>query len=205
MSLPTSIRLFSLSLALAAGAALAAVAGGPAPDFAITDTSGKSVKLSDYKGKFVVLEWTNPDCPFVQAQYGADAMQALQKEAGAKEVVWLTVNSTINSTNQGNSEYKSAAQMNAWIKDRGAAPKAVLLDGTSATGRAYAAKTTPHMFVIDPSGQIVYSGAIDDKRSARESDRKTANNYVRAALSEAVAGKPVSVASTTPYGCSIKY
>jgi peroxiredoxin len=201
MSLPTSIRLFSLSLALAAGAALAAVAGGPAPDFAITDTSGKSVKLSDYKGKFVVLEWTNPDCPFVQAQYGADAMQALQKEWGAKDVAWLT----INSTNQGNSEYKSAAQMNAWIKDRGAAPKAVLLDGTSATGRAYAAKTTPHMFVIDPSGQIVYSGAIDDKRSARESDRKTANNYVRAALSEAVAGKPVSVASTTPYGCSIKY
>ena len=201
MSLPTSIRLFSLSLALAAGAALAAVAGGPAPDFAITDTSGKSVKLSDYKGKFVVLEWTNPDCPFVQAQYGADAMQALQKEWGAKDVVWLT----INSTNQGNSEYKSAAQMNAWIKDRGAAPKAVLLDGTSATGRAFAAKTTPHMFVIDPSGQIVYSGAIDDKRSARESDRKTANNYVRAALSEAVAGKPVSVASTTPYGCSIKY
>jgi len=201
MSLPTSIRLFSLSLALAAGAALAAVAGGPAPDFAITDTSGKSVKLSDYKGKFVVLEWTNPDCPFVQAQYGADAMQALQKEWGAKDVAWLT----INSTNQGNSEYKSAAQMNAWIKDRGAAPKAVLLDGTSVTGRAYAAKTTPHMFVIDPSGQIVYSGAIDDKRSARESDRKTANNYVRAALSEAVAGKPVSVASTTPYGCSIKY
>ena len=201
MSLPTSIRLFSLSLALAAGAALAAVAGGPAPDFAITDTSGKSVKLSDYKGKFVVLEWTNPDCPFVQAQYGADAMQALQKEWGAKDVVWLT----INSTNQGNSEYKSAAQMNAWIKDRGAAPKAVLLDGTSATGRAYAAKTTPHMFVIDPSGQIVYSGAIDDKRSARESDRKTANNYVRAALTEATAGKPVSVASTTPYGCTMKY
>ena len=201
MSLPTSIRLFSLSLALAAGVALAAVAGSPAPDFAVTDTSGKSVKLSDYKGKFVVLEWTNPDCPFVQAQYGADAMQALQKEWGAKDVVWLT----INSTNQSNSEYKSAAQMNAWIKDRGAAPKAVLLDATSATGRAYAAKTTPHMFVIDPSGQIVYSGAIDDKRSARESDRKTANNYVRAALNEAVAGKPVSVASTTPYGCSIKY
>jgi peroxiredoxin len=193
--------LFSLSLALAAGAALAAVAGSPAPEFAITDTSGKSVKLSDYKGKFVVLEWTNPDCPFVQAQYGADAMQALQKEWGAKDVVWLT----INSTNQSNGEYKNAAQMNAWIKDRGALPAAVLLDGTSATGRAYAAKTTPHMFVIDPSGTIVYNGAIDDKRSARESDRKTANNYVRAALSEATSGKPVSVASTTPYGCSIKY
>lgn len=201
MSLPTSIRLLSLSLALAAGAALAAVAGSPAPDFAINDTSGKSVKLSDHKGKFVVLEWTNPDCPFVQAQYGADAMQALQKEWGAKDIVWLT----INSTNQSNGEYKSAAQMNAWVKDRGAAPKAVLLDGTSATGRAYAAKTTPHMFVIDPAGKILYNGAIDDKRSARESDRKTANNYVRAALNEATSGKPVSVASTTPYGCSIKY
>ena len=128
-------------------------------------------------------------------------MQALQKEWGAKDVVWLT----INSTNQNHCEYKSAAQMNAWMKDRGAAPKAVLLDGTSATGRAYSAKTTPHMFVIDPAGKIVYNGAIDDKRSARESDRKTANNYVRAALTEAVAGKPVSVASTTPYGCTIKY
>jgi peroxiredoxin len=201
MSLPTLIRLFSLSLALAAGAALAAAAGSIAPDFAITDTSGKSVMLSDYKGKFVVLEWTNPDCPFVKAQYGADAMQAMQKEWGAADVVWLT----INSTSQNHSEYKSAAQMNAWIKDRGAAPKAVLLDGTSATGRAYSAKTTPHMFVIDPAGKIVYNGAIDDKRSARESDHKTANNYVRAALNEAVAGKPVTVASTTPYGCSIKY
>ena len=201
MSPPTLIRLFSLSFALAAGAALAAAAGSSAPDFAITDTSGKSVRLSDYKGKFVVLEWTNPDCPFVQAQYGADAMQAMQKEWGAKDIVWLT----INSTSQNHSEYKSAAQMNAWVKDRGAAPKAVLLDGTSATGRAYAAKTTPHMFVIDPAGKILYNGAIDDKRSARESDRQIANNYVRAALNEAVAGKPVTIASTTPYGCSIKY
>jgi dipeptidyl aminopeptidase/acylaminoacyl peptidase len=201
MSLTTLIRFICISFALAAGSALAVTAGSPAPDFAITDTTGKAVRLSDYKGKFVVLEWTNPDCPFVQAQYGADAMQALQKEWGAKDIVWLT----INSTNQSNGEYKSAGQMNAWIKDRGAAPKAVLLDGSSATGRAYSAKTTPHMFVIDPSGTIVYNGAIDDKRSARQSDRKIANNYVRAALTEAVAGKPVSVASTTPYGCSIKY
>jgi len=190
-----------LSMLFVAGVAAAVVAGVAAPGFTITDTSGKAVQLADYKGKYVVLEWTNPECPFVRKHYGSGNMPALQKEWGARDVAWLT----INSTNQGNSEYKSAAQMNAWIKDRGAAPKAVLLDGTSVTGRAYAAKTTPHMFVIDPSGQIVYSGAIDDKRSARESDRKTANNYVRAALSEAVAGKPVSVASTTPYGCSIKY
>lgn len=195
------VRFLPLSLAAVAGAAFAVSAGTTAPDFSVADTSGKVVRLSDYKGKFVVLEWTNPECPFVQAQYGADAMQALQKEAGAKDVVWLT----INSTNQSSGEYKTAAQMNAWIKDRGAAPKSVLIDSTSETGRAYAAKTTPQMFVIDPAGKVVYSGAIDDKRSARESDRKIANNYVRAALNESLAGKAVTIASTTPYGCSVKY
>ena len=157
--------------------------------------------MSDYKGKFVVLEWTNPECPFVRAQYGAETMQALQKEAGARDVVWLS----INSTNASSSEYKTAAQMSAWMKDRGAAQKAILVDGTSGTARAYDAKTTPHMFVIDPKGTIVYAGAIDDKRSARESDRKIANNYVRAALNESLAGKPVTVATTTPYGCTVKY
>jgi peroxiredoxin len=201
MSLSRFVTLLPLSFALVAGAALAATVGTAAPDFTITDTAGKAVKLSDYRGKFVVLEWTNPDCPFVQAQYGADAMQALQKEAGGKDVAWLM----INSTNQNHGEYKSAAQMNAWVKASGAAPKAVLLDSTSAAGRAYSAKTTPHMFVVDPAGKVLYNGAIDDKRSARESDRKIANNYVRAALNEATAGKPVTVASTTPYGCSVKY
>lgn len=197
----TPFRTLACALAFAALPAAAAVPGAAAPDFALTDTAGKQVKLADYKGKFVVLEWTNPECPFVQAQYNADAMQALQKEAGGKDVVWLS----INSTNQGHSEYKTPAQMNAWMTEKKAAPKAVLLDGTSAAGLAYAAKTTPHMFVVDPAGKIVYAGAIDDKRSARESDRKTANNYVRAALSEAMAGKPVTVASTSPYGCSVKY
>ena len=191
----------SLSFAMVAGSALAVTAGTAAPDFSAADSNGKTVKLSDYKGKFVVLEWTNPECPFVRAQYGADAMQALQKEAGAKQVVWLTV----NSTNKSSDEYKSGAQMNAWMKEKGAAQNAILIDATSETGRAYDAKTTPHMFVIDPAGKIVYAGAIDDKRSARESDRKTANNYVRAALNEATAGKPVTVANTTPYGCSVKY
>jgi len=190
-----------LSLAFAAGSALAVTAGNAAPDFAVADAAGKTVKLSDYKGKFVVLEWTNPDCPFVRAQYNADAMQAVQKEAGAKDVVWLSV----NSTNKSSSEFKTGAQMSQWMKDKNATPKAVLIDADSATGRAYDAKTTPHMFVIDPAGKVVYAGAIDDKRSARESDRKIANNYVRAALNEATAGKPVTVASTTPYGCSVKY
>jgi peroxiredoxin len=189
------------SFALLAGSALAITAGTAAPDFSVADSHGKTVKLSDSKGKFVVLEWTNPECPFVRAQYGADAMQALQKEAGGKDVVWLTV----NSTNKSSREFKTGAQMNAWMKERNAAQKAILIDATSDAGRAYDAKTTPHMFVVDPAGKIVYAGAIDDKRSARESDRKTANNYVRAALSESLAGKPVTVASTTPYGCSVKY
>ena len=196
-----TLRLLALPFAFAAGAAFAAAPGSAAPDFALADTAGRTVKLSDYRGKFVVLEWTNPDCPFVQAQYNGNGMQPLQKEWGGKDVVWLA----INSTNRTHGEYKTPAQMSAWMAEKGAAPKAVLLDDTSATGRAYAAKTTPHMFVIDPAGKVVYAGAIDDKRSAREADRKVANNYVRAALAEATAGKPVTLASTTPYGCSVKY
>ena len=199
--IPATLRILSASLCLAAGSALALTAGTPAPDFSVTDSNGKAVRLADYKGKFVVLEWTNPECPFVRAQYGAATMQALQKEAAGRDVVWLAV----NSTNQSSSEHKTGAQMNAWMTEKNAAAKAVLIDASSATGRAYDAKTTPHMFVIDPKGTIVYAGAIDDKRSARESDRKTAHNYVRAALDEALAGKPVSVASTQPYGCSVKY
>lgn len=196
-----TLRLLALPFAFAAGAAFAAAPGSAAPDFALADTAGRTVKLSDYRGKFVVLEWTNPDCPFVQAQYNGNGMQPLQKEWGGKDVVWLA----INSTNRTHGEYKTPAQMSAWMAEKGAAPKAVLLDDTSATGRAYAARTTPQMFVIDPAGKVVYAGAIDDKRSAREADCKTAHNYVRAALAEATAGKPVAVASTTPYGCSVKY
>jgi hypothetical protein len=186
---------------VAVHAALAATPGVAAPAFTITDTAGKAVTLADYRGKYVVLEWTNPECPFVRKHYDGGNMQRLQKEWGAKEVVWLAV----NSTNQSHSEYKSPAEMGGWMRAQGAAPAATLLDATSATGRAYAAKTTPHMFVVDPAGKIVYAGAIDDKRSANPADAKTANNYVRAALTEALAGKPVSIASTTPYGCSVKY
>lgn len=195
------LRLLPALFACAAGSAFALNAGTAAPDFTVADSAGKNVKLSDYKGKYVVLEWTNPECPFVRAQYGADAMQAVQKEAKGKDVVWLT----INSTNQKNGEFKTGAQMNDWMKSKNAAASAILIDPTSATARAYDAKTTPHMFVVDPKGTIVYAGAIDDKRSARESDRKTANNYVRVALAESMAGKPVTTANTTPYGCSLKY
>jgi len=193
--------LITLVMTLASNVALAASAGQAAPDFAVTDSAGKSVRLSDYQGKFVVLEWTNPDCPFVQKHYNSANMPALQKEWGAKDVVWLTV----NSTNRSSSEFKTGAQMNAWMQAHGAAQKAVLIDGDSATGMKYAAKTTPHMFVIDPKGDIVYAGAIDDKRSTRPEDTKTATNYVRVALNEAMAGKPVTTPNTTPYGCTVKY
>ena len=188
-------------VALAFTLPAAASPGLAAPDFAVADTNGKPVKLSDYRGKFVVLEWTNPECPFVRKHYDSRNMQRLQKEWGAKDVVWLT----INSTNMSHSEYKTPAEMASWMRAEGAAPKATLIDGTSATARAYAAKNTPHMFVVDPMGKIIYDGAIDDKRSTNPADVKIANNYVRAALTEATAGKPVSIASTTPYGCTMKY
>ena len=189
------------ALVLSANAVFAASAGQTAPDFTVTDSTGKAVHLADYKGKFVVLEWTNPECPFVQKHYNSANMQSLQKEWSAKDVVWLSV----NSTNKSSSEYKTGAQMNSWMQSQGAAQKAVLIDADSATGQKYAAKTTPHMFVISPEGKVLYNGAIDDKRSSNPADAKTANNYVRAALVEAKAGKPVTVASTTPYGCSVKY
>ena len=191
----------ALTMLFAAGAAVAVVSGAAAPGFTITDTSGKAVQLADYKGKYVVLEWTNPECPFVRKHYGSGNMQALQKEWGARDVAWLT----INSTNATSSEFKTPRQMSDWMKAQGAAPLASLLDSTSDTGRAYGAKTTPHMFVVDPAGKVIYAGAIDDKRTTNPADAKTANNYVRAALTEAMSGKAVTVGNTTPYGCSVKY
>lgn len=191
-----------VSLAFAAGHASAAPAvGQPAPDFTLPDLAGKPVKLSDQKGKFVVLEWVNPECPYVRKHYNSANMPNLQKEFGAKNVAWLA----INSTRKGHSEFKTPQEMAAWMKQTGGAPTATLLDADSKVGRLYGAVTTPHMYVIDPKGTLVYVGAIDDKRSTREEDVKTAKNYVRVALGEAMAGKPVSTASTTPYGCTVKY
>lgn len=184
-----------------AASVLAAAAGAPAPDFTATDTQGRPVKLSDFKGKFVVLEWTNPDCPFVQNHYNTKNMQGLQKEWGDRGVVWLT----INSTNKSSREFKTSAKMNEWMQARGAAQKEVLIDADSETARLYAAKTTPHMFVVNPEGTIVYAGAIDDRPSTRPADPPAANNYVRTALTQATGGTAVNPASTTPYGCSIKY
>lgn len=186
---------------LAACSAIAGTVGQPAPDFTLSDLSGKPVKLSDYRGSYVVLEWVNPECPYVEKHYGSRNMQALQKDYTAQKVVWLT----INSTREGHSEYYPPQKMAGWTKQMNAAPSATLLDPSGKVGRAYQARTTPHMYIVDPKGQLVYAGGIDDKRSTSQSDVKTAKNYVRAAMGEALAGKPISAASTSPYGCSIKY
>ena len=193
---------FLVSLLFVTSTSLLAVnPGQPAPDFTLSDTAGKAVKLSDLKGKYVVLEWVNPDCPYVQKHYNSANMPALQKEFGGKQVTWLA----INSTREGHSEFKTPQQMDAWMKKTGGAPAATLLDRDSKVGRLYSAATTPHMYIIDPKGTLVYVGAIDDKRSTRLEDVKTAKNYVRAALGETMAGKAVSTASTSPYGCTVKY
>lgn len=200
MRLHPIARIACLALC-AAFPALAAASGAMAPEFTIADAAGKPVRLADYRGKLVVLGWTNPECPFVLKHYSSANTQALQKGWGAKEVVWLAVNST--SASRG--EFKTGDEMAAWMHARGGAPNATLIDGTSATGRAYGARTTPHMFVVDPVGRLIYNGAIDDRRSSNPADVKGANNYARAVLAEATAGKPVTVATTTPYGCSVKY
>ena len=191
----------ALILALAYPAFAAPAPGQPAPDFTLSDTSGKAVKLSDFKGKYVVLEWINPDCPYVKRHYNTANMPNLQKEFGAKKVTWLA----INSTREGHSEFKSPQQMQAWMKEKGAAPTATLLDRDSKVGKLYGAETTPHMYIINPKGTLVYVGAIDDKRTSWGDVDNSVKNYVRAALGESMAGKPVSNASTSPYGCTVKY
>ncbi len=193
--------LVMLVVALLCGVASAAKPGDAAPDFTVADSNGKMHKLSDYKGKFVVLEWHNQGCPYVKKHYGSGNMQKLQKEWKAKGVVWLT----IISSAPGKQGFVSAQEENAYIKQSDASPSAALLDPNGDVGRLYSAKTTPHMFVIDPKGTVVYNGAIDDKPTADPNDLNGATNYLSAALTEATAGKPVSTPATKPYGCSVKY
>jgi len=193
-------RLVALAL-FAALPAHAATVGAPAPQFALESVSAGTVKLSQYRGKVVVLEWVNPECPYVRKHYGSANMQRLQKDTTAKGVIWIS----INSTRAGHAEYKKPAEMAAWMKQMKAAPSATLLDPQGEAGRAYGARTTPHMYIVDPKGVLVYAGGIDDKRSTDPEDVKGAKNYVRAALDELLAGKSVTSASTSPYGCSVKY
>lgn len=199
------LRRAFLATALLAATSLPALAqplpGQPAPAFALTDVDGRKVSLADLKGKYVVLEWTNPSCPFVQKHYDSGNMQSLQKRFTGEGVQWIVINSTAAS----HSEYLKPAEQRAWLAKHGAAASIAALDADGTVGRAYAAKVTPHMYVIDPNGVLVYAGAIDDKRSANPADVKTANNYVVQAFAELRAGKPVSASSTQAYGCTIKY
>jgi peroxiredoxin len=204
MTRTASLRAAGLigALVLVPAAARAqATVGQPAPSFSAPDQTGATRSLDAYKGKWVVLEWVNHECPFVMKHYGSGNMQKTQAAAEAKGAVWLSVNSSAPGK-QGAMDGKLATSLTS---QKHATPTAVLLDPEGKVGRAYGAKTTPHMFVIDPKGTIVYAGAIDDKPSTDQADVPGATNFVLAALDEAMAGKPVSVASTQPYGCSVKY
>jgi peroxiredoxin len=184
-----------------AGAAAQAVVGQPAPAFSAVDANGKPVSLADYRGKHVVLEWVNPGCPFVQKHYNSGNMPSTQKAATSKGVTWLSVASTAKDA----SHYRAPSELASWVRDKGGAPTATLMDADGKIGRAYGARVTPHMYVIDPQGKLIYAGAIDSKPTANPDDIKTAANYVNQAIGEALAGKPVSQPTTRAYGCSIKY
>ena len=189
------------AFALSGLMAVALPPGAMAPEFKGVDSNGVTHRLSEYRGKYVVLEWANQGCPYEQKHYLSGNMESLQKQWTAKGVVWLSVISSA-PREQG---YVTPAEENGYLKQMKASPTAALLDPKGAIGHLYDARTTPHMFVIDPAGKIVYQGALDDKPSADPSSLKGADNYVSDALSAAMAGKPVAVAVTRPYGCSVKY
>lgn len=189
-------------LALATCApALALTPGTQAPDFKGTDSNGKAHTLSQYRGKYVVLEWANKGCPYEQKHYNSGNMEKLQREWTGKGVVWLSVLSSAPGE-QGN---VTPTEENAYLKEKHAAPTAAILDPSGQIGRLYEAKTTPHMFVIDPNGKLIYQGAIDDAPSTDPSTINAAHNYVSQALTEAMAGRSVTTPVTRPYGCSVKY
>src|ERR1051325_6913746 len=196
--------ILSITTSLIATTLLAADAppvGNTAPEFSLTDTKGKTHSLADYKGKYVVLEWFNPECPFVKKHYGSDNMQNLQKEFTEKGVVWLTIDSNAPGT-EGNLTTDQAEKiMKGWKTHQ----TALLLDTDGKVGRAYGAKNTPNMVVINPDGKIVYEGAIDSKATPNPSDIPSSTNYVKAALEQSLAGKSVATPETKPYGCSVKY
>jgi peroxiredoxin len=195
------LLVFTAAAALAAPAVAAPVLGQPAPAFQAVDASGKTRSLSEFRGKTVVLEWTNNGCPYVQKHYNAGAMQRLQGQAAKDGVVWLTVISSA----PGMQGHLTGAQAMQWKTKEKAAPAEVLLDPAGTVGRAYDAKTTPHMYIVDKTGKLIYMGGIDDKPSSDPESLKGATNYVAAALADVKAGRPVAQAATRPYGCSVKY
>ncbi|MEN8712214.1 MAG: thioredoxin family protein [Arenicellales bacterium] len=197
----TQTMLLSLLAAISLTTHAAVNVGQPAPDFTGADSNGKQHSLSQYKGKTVVLEWTNHDCPYVKKHYNSGNMQALQKDATANGVVWLS----IISSRPGKQGHVSGKQANKLTASRNASPTAVILDESSEIGLLYGAKTTPHMYIVDKSGQLVYMGGIDNTPSKDEDDIPNSKNYVRAALDEMAAGQAIKESITRPYGCSVKY
>ena len=192
---------FAAFAVLSAPAVAAPVVGQAAPNFKVADTNGKPVTLSDYRGKTVVLEWSNPDCPFVKKHYDSGNMQKAQAAAAKDGVVWLT----INSSAPGNQGHMNGTQAKSFVAKAGARPAAYLLDPRGVVGKVYDAKTTPHMYIVNKAGTLVYAGGIDDKPTPNPADVAGARNHVLAALSELKAGKAISVATSRPYGCSVKY
>ena len=173
----------------------------PAPDFTLKDYNGKAYKLSDFKGKYVVLEWVNFGCPFVGKHYNSGNMQALQKKYTSEGVIWLS----ICSSAEGKQGYYAAKDLADVTKQHGVNSTAYLIDESGEVGKLYDAKTTPNMYIINPAGKLIYAGAIDDVRSTNVEDIKTAKNYVSSVLDDCLAGKMVESTATTPYGCSVKY
>ena len=197
----TRIATTTLILTLASGSAFALKPGEAAPEFHGTDSNGKTQSLAQYRGKFVVLEWANQGCPYEQKHYKSGNMESLQKQWTAKGVVWLSVISSA----PGEQGYVTPPEENDYLTKMHAAPTAAILDPSGAIGRLYGAKTTPHMFVIDPQGKLVYEGALDDQPTPDPASLKGAHNYVSEALEDAMAGKPVPTPVSRPYGCSVKY
>jgi peroxiredoxin len=201
MNMKTTLTILTSLIATAAFALEPPPVGTAAPDFLLPDAKGNSHSLSQYKGKYVVLEWFNPECPFVKKHYGSDNMQKLQEQYTSKGVVWLTIDSNAPGT-EGSITAEQAQKITASWKTH---QTALLLDPDGKAGRAYGAKNTPNMVIINPGGKIAYEGAIDSKASPNPADIPTSTNYVKAALDESLAGKSVSTPQTKPYGCSVKY
>lgn len=181
--------------------AAAQAVGQAAPNFTLTDSNGRSVSLSSFRGRNVVLEWNNPDCPFVRKHYDSGNMQRTQAAATRDGAVWLTINSSAS----GNQGHVNGTQANGFVARSTARPTAYLLDHNGQVGRSYGARTTPHMYIINAAGNLVYAGGIDDRPTANPADIAGARNHVLAALAEIRAGRAVSVPTSRPYGCSVKY
>ncbi|MDO8343615.1 MAG: redoxin domain-containing protein [Cellvibrio sp.] len=193
--------IFGVILLLANFAFADPVIGKLAPSFEVLDINGKEIRLEELRGKYVVLEWFHPLCPFTGKHYKSNNMQQLQKKYAAKDVVWIS----IHTDTRGDSADKQIASIKGWVQETGSSANFFINDKSASIAKLYTAKVTPHMFVIAPDGKLIYAGAIDDKASAKINDVDTAKNYVAAALNEAFDGKPVSEPANRPYGCPVKY